>query len=333
MAESLQSKLQNKDKFLRTTVTLALVAGGAYALYLWGQVVPFLIEAAANTLYLVALLAVLGLITWAFLDKKTRAYAGIIYANCLRWVFSKFTDIDLIGTLKTVSRRMKDKMEEVDKAIGILRGQKEELGNSIEENEHERTDALKRMEAAQKMAARAPSMQGRVLLEGNRAGRLKASNVDLQKLLIQITSLHDGFVKRREAMDLKIQDIDDNIKNQEKRRKSLLAGYKAMQAAQGVLGDSIDQDVYNDTLEKLADESSQMLGEIETFMDMSKKINDGIDLQNMVFQEDAMADLDAWQKSKGNVRVDSKVVESATQGSQDFDSLFEGNENNKQNRA
>jgi hypothetical protein len=195
---------------------------------------------------------------------------------------------------------MKDKLKEVDKAIGVLRGQRDDLQKNIEQNEEDRVTALKRAEAAKKV----PAMKNQIALQGRIAGKRQASNIDLRKLLIKISSLHDGIVKRREAMDVTIQDIDDTINLQARQRKSLLAGYRAMKSAQGVLDHSTDKEIYDMTLEKLADDYADKMGEIETFMDMSKKICDGIDLDNMVFEEDAMSQLDAWEKSKQNVRVD-----------------------------
>ncbi|MGH6876116.1 MAG: hypothetical protein ACREHV_01925 [Rhizomicrobium sp.] len=339
MADNLQAKLQNKEKFLRMLVTLGIIAGAAYGIYIWGQIVPFLIDTATNTLHLVALIAVLGAIAYCVLDNKIRTLASYMWANALRWLFSMFTNIDMIGTLKTYSSRMKDKLKDVDKAIGNLRGQIGDLSKTIDENEDERINALKRAAAAKNI----PTMKSRLALEGNKAGRLQRSNVDLRKLLIQITKLHDGLVKRREAMDVTIQDIDSTIDEVARKRKSMLAGYRAMKSAQGVLDHSVDKEIYEMTLEKLADDYADKMGEIETFMDMSKNICDGIDLDNMVFQEDAMAQLDAFEKSKGNVRVATDGTAANTgprvdgdleeTGPSSFSSLFNDDGSKKQNKA
>lgn len=327
MADNLASQLQNKEKFLRTLITLGLVVGGGYALYTLGIIMPFIINMTVDIIHEIALLALIGAVAYCVLDTRIRTFAAYIYMNTTRWLFSQFTNIDLIGTLRSYSSRMKEKLREVDKAIGTLRGQRDDLQRSIDQNEEELVDALKRAEAAKKV----PAMKSQIALQGRKAGQLRASNVDLQKLLVKITALHDGFVKRREAMDTKIQEIDTTIDLQSRQRKSLMAGYRAMKAAQGVLDHNMDKEIYDMTLEKLSDESAQMMGEIDTFMDVSKKINDGIDLDNMVFEDDAMQQLDAWENSKSKVRVDPSVTSTPAVG--DFNDLFEDDGESKQNKA
>lgn len=318
MAENMQSQLRNKEKFLRTLLTLGLLVGGGYALYTLGIIMPFIINMTVDVIHEAILLAIVGAMAYCVLDNRLRTFAVYMYMTATRWLFSMFTNIDMIGQLKTYSNRMKDKLKEVDKAIGTLRGQRDDLQKNIEHNEEERVDALKRAEAAK----RSPALKSQLALQGRKAGMLQASNVDLRKLLVKISALHDGLLKRREAMDISIQNIDNTIDLQSRQRKSLLAGYRAMKSAQGVLDYSVDKEIYDMTLEKLADDYADKMGEIETFMDVSKKVCDGIDLDNMVFEDDAMKQLDAWEQSKNKVRVDTNSASAPS----DFGELFEDTE-------
>lgn len=340
MAESMQSRLQKKENFWRNIITLGILGGaGATAIYFWSLIVPFLIDVATNTLKLVGLVGILGAITYIVLDKRMRSMAAYLYQSATRFLISQFINIDPIGVLKNFINTLKDKLAELDKAIASLRGQRDDLKKTIDQQAEEADQAIKQAAAARKD----PRFKTQVALKGRQAGRLEQSNMTLQKLYVKISALHDAMVKRREAADITLQDIQSEVDVRIRERKALMAGYRAFRAAQGVLDqNNPEREMYDMTLEKLANDYAEKMGEIDTFLDMSKGIVDGIDLDNMVFEEDAIAKIDSWEKSKGQVRVATgdpavnygpRVDAGEEEAPNSFSSLFDDNQNNGQKKV
>jgi hypothetical protein len=301
MAESMQSKLQKKENFWRNLLTFGgLAAAAGTALYFWSLIVPFLIDVATNTVELVGLVALLGAIAYVALDKRMRSFISYLYNSGTRWLISQFINIDPIGVLRNFINTLKEKLAQLDRAIASLRGQRDDLKKTIDLQEEEATRAIQQAAAARKDAR----FKTQVALKGRQAGRLQQSNMTLQKLYLKISAMHDAMVKRREAADVTLQDIQAEVDVRTRERKALMAGYSAYRAAQGVLDvNNPEHEMYDMALENLANDYAEKMGEIDTFLDLSKGITDGVDLDNMVFEEDAIAKIDAWEKSKGNVRV------------------------------
>jgi hypothetical protein len=338
MAESMQSKLQKKESFWRNIITWGgLAAAAGTALYFWSLIVPFLIDVAANTVELVGLLALLGGLAYVALDKRMRSFIAYLYNSGTRWLISQFINIDPIGVLRNFVNTLKEKISELDKAIASLRGQRDDLKKTIDSQEEEANRAIQQAAAARKDAR----FKTQVALKGRQAGRLQQSNMTLQKLYIKISAMHDAMVKRREAADVTLQDIQAEVDVRTRERKALMAGYRAFRAAQGVLDvNNPEHEMYDMALENLANDYAEKMGEIDTFLDLSKGITDGVDLDNMVFEEDAIAKIDAWEKSKGNVRVADPAVnygprvdaEAEEASPNSFSSLFDS-ESKKQNQV
>jgi len=336
MAESMQSRLQKKENFWRNLITFGAIGGAAAtAIYFWSLIVPFLIDVASNTLHLMGLVALIGAISYCVMDKRIRSLVSYLYHSGTRWLISQFISIDPIGVLRTFINSLKEKLAELDKAIASLRGQRDDLKKTIDSQAEEADKAIHEAAAARKD----PRFKTQVALKGRQAGRLQQSNMTLQKLYVKISALHDAMVKRREAADVTLQDIKAEVDVRTRERKALMAGYKAFRAAQGVLDtNSPEREMYDMTLENLANDYAEKMGEIETFLDLSKGVSDGVDLDNMVFEEDAIAKIDAWEKSKGHTRVatdgvvitDGPRVDSAEEEASpdSFSSLYE--DNNKQ---
>lgn len=337
MAESMQSKLQKKEQLGRNLITLGVVGGAAATvIYFWSLVLPFLIDVATNTLKLAGLCAVLGFIGYCVMDKRIRTLALYMYRSATRWFVNQFVNIDPIGVLNTYVSRLKDRLDEMDKSIGSLKGQRDQLRETIEKNEQERIHNLKLAQQAQKH----PEMRAEIALRGRQAGRLGDSNITLKKLLTKIEALYDGLVKMRGAADVTIQDIQSEVDVRTRERKALMSGYNAFMKAQKIMkSNDEEREIYDMTLEKLANDYAERMGEIETFMDLSKSIVNGIDLDNGIYEEDALAQLDAWEK-KDKVRVsttspkivDGTRVDVEEKGPDSFSELFDDKPQNKAQR-
>jgi hypothetical protein len=256
------------------------------------------------------------------LDPKIRTLLLYGYASFTRALTSEFANIDPIGILNTYVSRLGDRVEEMDEALGDLKGQRDNLKTKIGKN----ADAWQReMQLAQQAQKRGNEMRGELTLHANQAGRLKKSNLTLQGMLDQLEALLRTMSKMREAADLMRQDIKNEVTIKTDERNMIMASYKAYRAGKAVIeGGGDEKELFDLTMEKLADDYAKKMGEIEQFMDVSRGFINGVDLEKGVYEEDALAQLKAWEEkgstllstpasgTHGPVRVDTSGLTAPT---------------------
>lgn len=341
----LASTLQTREQWGRNLITLLLIgAAGLTGLYFWGQIVPWLLDVATNTLKLVGVSLGLAAVLYVVLDPNIRNLVLYGYRSFTRMLINWFIDIDPIGILNTYVSRLKERLAEMDKAIGSLRGQREQLAELIAKNENERIHNLQRAKHAKEIVDKggenASQFRGEIALSGRQAGRLGKSNETLSNLLKRIDVLLKALGKMRETSDVLVQDIQSEVKVRTEEHKAITKGFGAFNKARRMMAtDGAEKEIYDMTLEKLADDYADKMGQIENFMDISKSIINGVDLDNMSYEEDALAQLEAWEKkdtgalavAPGTADV-AKVRVETTPQDDGFSDLFD-NSKGQQNKA
>jgi hypothetical protein len=81
----------------------------------------------ANTVTLVATLAVLGAVIYMILDPKMRNLVWYMYKSVMRSITGMFVQIDPIGILKSYTDDLGDNLGKMNKQIGKLKGQMHNL--------------------------------------------------------------------------------------------------------------------------------------------------------------------------------------------------------------
>ncbi len=329
------SKLQAKEQLGRGIITASLWVAAIGALVFYKDtVLPFLTGLVVDTTTLAVDMTKLGLLIGGimavvyvlFLDPRTSTLLKYIYASGTRALLKQFVDIDAIGVLNTYKDRLTDRLKIMDKHLGGLKGQRDDLEKVIGENEHERVHQLKLAEQAMKQSGAKPELKKEIGLKSRQAGRLENSNVTLSKLFAKIDQLYKDMMSRREAADITLQDITAEIDVRTREQKALYKGYNVMLQAQRFFNaNDAERGMYDMALERLTDDYAQKMGEIETFIELSKSIVNGIDLDNGIYEENAVAQIDAWNKSKQNLRVDTSTKARVEDASPDsFSHLYDG---------
>ncbi|MBK8082314.1 MAG: hypothetical protein IPK25_19795 [Saprospiraceae bacterium] len=80
-----------------------------------------------NTLGIVALLAILGVIIYMVLDPKWRTLASYFYKSIMRWITGIFVTIDPIGILKNYISDLESNLNKMGGQLDNLRGQMRKL--------------------------------------------------------------------------------------------------------------------------------------------------------------------------------------------------------------
>ena len=117
------------------TGIVGLALGGAAGLYGLWKVLPYLITIAANTLHLMLLLAVIGVVLYMAFDPKVRTLISYIYKAIMRWITGVFIQIDPIGILKSYIEDLKENLRKMNKQIASLKGQMRKLKDIMKPNE------------------------------------------------------------------------------------------------------------------------------------------------------------------------------------------------------
>lgn len=294
------SSLQKKEQSGRRVITLVLMgAVGLAAFYYWGLIVPFVLVAVQDTVQLILLCIAIALLLYVCMDKQMRTLAVYAYGSLTRFVTGKFIELDPIGILNTYIQRMQSRLEEMDKSLGNLRGQRDKLKSLIDKNEGERVHQLKLAQQAQKAGAQ---MKNEFTLRGRQAGRLEKSNLSLKGLYERMDVLYKSMMRYRDASAVLVEDMKSEVEVKTSERNALMAGYNAFTKARQIMaGGGAERNLYDMTTEKLADDYANKMGEIEGFMDMTKSVINGMDLENMTFEQDALDQLKAWEDKSSNI--------------------------------
>lgn len=269
---------------------LAILGGAGYLLLKYSAVILGMLT---NTLGIIAVLGVIGLIVYMVLDPKWRTLISYMYKSVMRWITSIFVTIDPIGILKNYISDLKKNLEKMGKQIGALKGQMRKLTTTVEENNKEINN---NMLIAKK--AKEQGNESAMLLATRKAARLKESNEKYTELNKKMEILYRVLTKMYSNSEILIEDTTDQVKVKEQERKAMQASHSAMRSAMSIIkGDADKRAMFDQAMEVIADDVANKVGEMERFMEMSASFMDSIDLQNGVFEEKGLLMLEEYEKN------------------------------------
>ncbi|MDO8640444.1 MAG: hypothetical protein Q7R33_02780 [Nitrosarchaeum sp.] len=261
-------------------------------LVFFSKILPWLIVLMQNTLTFGILLAVIAILVYVVIDPKNRALAAYMYKSVMRKITGCFITIDPIGILKNYIDDIETNLEKMGKQIGNLKGVMRTLKNKIDANAATIKDNMERASMAQKKGIKSEE-----ILSTRKAGRLQQSNITLNDLYKKMEVIYRVLAKMYENCRVLIEDTKDQVSVKESEWKAIQEGSKAMRSAMSVInGDPDKRAIYEQTLEYMADDLGNKMGEMERFMELSESFMNGIDLENGVFEEKGMKMLEEWEK-------------------------------------
>lgn len=260
-------------------------------------VLPLLNRVLENMVYTVAMGGVLAVVAWGIFNKDFHKLAWYGYKMAMKWVTRRFVEIDPIAILNIYVESLKENLESIKKSLGDLRGQARSLTDKIRET-------ATRLEKSMNMAAQAQArlkdgqkgMKSELILQSRKAGRLEKSGVTYQGLLNKLNAHIAVTEKIKEAAEFMVADIEDTVEEETEKRKMIQASHKAMSASKRILQGNQQRELYDMAMESITTDYYNKLGEIEQFMEDSQHFINTMDLENGVFEEDALAKLDEWQQ-------------------------------------
>lgn len=260
-------------------------------------ILPLLNRVLENLLYTGLLAGALGIVLWVLTSNDVHRLAWYGYKMVMRKITEAFFNIDPIAILKTYVESLKDKYTALKQSMASLKAQRKSLSDLIKRKTDDYNNNMQLMQQAEKR----PDMKMEMRVRSRKAGRLQQSAMTYQGLLNQLAAHIALTEKIAEASSFMIEDIQDTIAEETEKRNMVRESYKAMSASKKILLADKDREVYDMALENIKDDYFKKLGEIEQFMQDSQSFINSVDLQNGVYEEDALAKLKEWETRSANL--------------------------------
>jgi hypothetical protein len=281
------------------TGMIFIVLAAAALVYGWAQIVPFIVSMLADTLHMVYLAAILGAILFVVFSSRTH----LMFRLLMRAITGMIINIDPIGILKDHLSQMRKRRDVMSQQISNVSGQIQYLKDIINKNLALANENMRLAAHAKKIATTTADQneQLRMALQmkakANQAGRLQKSNLSYQQLLGKLQNIYDLLSKWAVHIDFYIEDTDNEVKQAEIEYKTINTAYRAYRTALAVIkGTGDEKELYNETMEKLAEEAGRKLGEMEDFQRLAQNFMDTIDLENGAVETEALEKLDAYEQ-------------------------------------
>jgi hypothetical protein len=293
------------------TTGMLFIAGALVGLYFLLPVISSFLAMGIDVVGKGITLTILGSILFGLFyvvtDKKFRTIAQVLFKNAMRKFTGLFVEIDPIGIMRSIIDIAKDKQEVFNERKTNLSGSIRQVKGTIEENSRIIKKALEMFAAARKVG---PTQEKKAQEESRTAGRYTEFNDRLKVSLGRMEAMYTRLNEYSEVLDSFIKDLSEDVTIKEKERKMMLDSYSAMKAAMSILSGNGDAwEMFNQSAEFLAADYNQKLGEIEDFMSATKSILDGVDLQNGIWEDRAVKQLDALnQKTETFLLPEKKVL-------------------------
>jgi predicted nucleic acid-binding Zn-ribbon protein len=227
----------------------------------------------------------------------------LLFRLLMRAITGLIIDIDPIGILRDHLSQMRKRRDVMSQQISNVSGQIQYLKNIIDKNSALASENMRLAAHAKKIATSTADQneQLRMALQmkakANQAGRLQKSNLSYQQLLNKLQNIYDLLSKWAVHIDFHIEDTDNEVKQAEIEYKTINTAFRAYRTALAVIkGTGDEKELYDQTMEHLAEEAGRKLGEMEDFQRLAQNFMDTIDLENGAVETDALEKLDAYEQ-------------------------------------
>jgi len=304
--------------------TIGMVIGviilGIAGLMGWAYILPFVkwfFKETITTILLAVLAILLGAIV---LDKRNWAEGWFLYKAASMWITDKiWKPVFPITKLKVYYNYFEQRMQQIEGHLTSLAEQLRLLKSTMEDNARKIKENLKVV----KVVKDDPGKKGLMIVKARSAGRLHDSNLSYQDLYAKMELLLRALQKVYEACVVNKEDIADTITELDKRSAMTNAAHKAMKGAQSLLQGDEKKKLFDEQVDWIITDMEKKLGEVDHFMDMTKNLLDGVDVQNGVYEETAMQMLAEWEKKSDSLLIGHDEKLQLTMKALDPDSVID----------
>lgn len=289
-------------------VGVSLIAGVGYVAY---KVLPAIINLLENTLVAGALAVGVIAMLYVITDRRFWRLGSYLYQSAMRKITQVFVEIDPIGIMHTYVGELEKKLVHMNGRIARLAGMIRACQEEIRKNEGIKNASLRMVSEARKA--------GKALVvaeESRQAGRMQEANLTYQDLLAKMQMLYSVLVKYQEISNFLIKDIKREIDVKTRRKQMADAAWSAIKSARSIInGDPDARAMFDMANEYLAADYAMKIGEIEDFVRMSDNFVSTIDLQNGVYEAEAMKMIEEWERRGDSILLGADAKRLMVEGS------------------
>lgn len=296
-------------------IVIALAAG---TLFFAGNAILNMFTTAVAIVGQAITLTVLGAILFGIImilsNSKFQTLVSYGFKSIMRKITGAFVEIDPIGIMKSYIQDLTGKRETMADSIARLRGEIKKCEAQVNSND---SDYEREMMKAK--VAKDQEKTSAFTVASRQAGRLEALNKkSLRPLLAQMQAHLRALMKYYEVTGTVIDDLSNEVKAQQMQREMIQSSYSAMSTAKKILNGGTDQrELFDQAMEYVVNDYGMKMGEIENFMENSKGFIEGIDLENGVYEAEALAKLTAWERDAESILLGNSktaMLEQSTTG-------------------
>lgn len=275
---------------------MVVLAVGAVVLYLLAPTLiaffGMLITMLGQMIAIVALCTVLAGILFLATNTQFQTLISYLFKSAMRKATGLFVEIDPIGIMKNYIRDLRGRQREMAEARDKLSGQIQVCEKKIKENERNYDKAMNIAAEAVKQGK-----QSAMQVNSRQAMRLEKLNNETLVPMLNTMRLHlRGINKYHEATDTFILDLQNEVEAKSQERDMILSSYSAMSAAKRILnGDTDRKELFDQAMEFVVEDYGMKMGEINSFLEDSKPFIEGLDLQNGVYEAEALKRVQSWE--------------------------------------
>lgn len=267
----------------------AIYFGGPLAITAFGYLTTLLGQAIAIT----ALGSALAILLMIVSNRRVHTLIKLGFQGAMRWLTGIFIELNPIGIMRSYIEDLTKKQGVIDESISALNAQDKKCEASIIAND-------KQYEQQMQLASKAHAMgnTAQFSIASRQAGRLKELNDNRLKPLRTQMQAHLALLRKYSEVTVVIRtDLENEVNIQEQQREMILASYSAMSAAKRIINGGTDERaMFDDAMQYVADDYFAKIGAIDNFIENSRGFMDAIDLQNGIHEDNALKQLDEWNR-------------------------------------
>lgn len=280
---------------------LALLGIGAVGYALLVNL-PWFIALLTNIITAGALLAIIAIAIAVVWDGRLPAALWFMYQSGITRTLQALWRSDPISIAWSYIHNAKKKRFVLQEMISRVKGEVNKIAKTITDNKKEIEQNLAGAKKAQQIGE-----QTEYLLRSRKAGRRNESNVSYEAALKTLDNMYKTLIRMDQITGLVIEDTEDQIHQKTTLFTSMRSAATAFGAVKDIIrGDKNKKFMFDGAMEFMQEDIANKVGEIESFLDMSKDFFNGIDIDNAIFEDKGQKMLDEWINGSKLLGADEK---------------------------
>jgi len=275
---------------------IGIVLLSAAAIWVGLDVLPWIEKALQNWITTTLMAVAFIIVMYIVFNKKTWTALSAIYQVAMYHIMNFIITLDPIALMKELILKLEKKLVSVRDNIDKLNGMIKQLQDDLAKNKENYEKDFKAMAVLKGKE----DFESKLLFteKSRNTGRISSETKTYLDMLRKFQTLYNALTKVEKVCESTIRDTNKEIEHLEKQLKYYKAASNAVKSAQSILyGDPDDRALYLQAMEITKDQMYEKMGRIDRFIETSSKFVNGMDLDNKIFEAEALSVLDEYEKT------------------------------------